>query len=284
MISMIATLLIVVGVISSVVCFQLARQQDVIHRRLKQVSISTLHARSLGGKWRWKSNPARQKQLALIGFSQNHAETQFVLIRFVLMLCGASLWHFGRSLGWSAADIAQDIAVAIAFGIAVDRLLEWRVNQIRQEISKVAPDALDLMVVCVASGLTLENTFRVVGEEMTSVSPALAREWSLTATEMSVLDSPQQALQNLDQRLELPDINNMVVTMSQALQFGTPLSQALSLIASDSRQYQLLDLEEWVGKIPAKMSFPLVVFIMLPVVVMIVAPVVLSLFNTLDTL
>ena len=86
MISMIATLLIVVGVISSVVCFQLARQQDVIHRRLKQVSISTLHARSLGGKWRWKSNPARQKQLALIGFSQNHAETQFVLIRFVLML------------------------------------------------------------------------------------------------------------------------------------------------------------------------------------------------------
>jgi tight adherence protein C len=119
---------------------------------------------------------------------------------------------------------------------------------------------------------------------MTSVSPALAREWALTATEMSVLDSPQQALQNLDQRLELPDINNMVVTMSQALQFGTPLSQALSLIASDSRQYQLLDLEEWVGKIPAKMSFPLVVFIMLPVVVMIVAPVVLSLFNTLDTL
>ncbi|USD34894.1 MULTISPECIES: type II secretion system F family protein [Vibrio] len=284
MISMIATLLIVVGVISSVVCFQLARQQDVIHRRLKQVSISTLHTRSLGEKWRWKSNPARQKQLALIGFSQNHAETQFVLIRFVLMLCGAGLWHFSRSLGWSAVDIAQDIAVAIACGIAVDRLLEWRVNQVRQEISKVAPDALDLMVVCVASGLTLENTFRVVGEEMTSVSPALAREWALTATEMSVLDSPQQALLNLDQRLELPDINNMVVTMSQALQFGTPLSQALSLIASDSRQYQLLALEEWVGKIPAKMSFPLVVFIMLPVVVMIVAPVVLSLFNTLDTL
>ena len=69
--------------------------------------------------------------------------------------------------------------------------------------------------------------------------------------------------------------------MNQALQYGTPLADALKLIASDSRQYYFLELEEWVGKIPAKMSFPLVVFIMLPVVAIIIAPIMLNLMQTL---
>jgi len=72
--------------------------------------------------------------------------------------------------------------------------------------------------------------------------------------------------------------------MNQALQYGTPLAEALKLIASDSRQYHFLELEEWVGKIPAKMSFPLVVFIMLPVVGIIVVPIMLSLKQTLGGL
>ncbi len=69
------------------------------------------------------------------------------------------------------------------------------------QISRVIPDAVDLMVVCVASGLTLEAVFRCVGEEMRAISPALSREWLLTATEISVLDSPQTALSNLDKRI-----------------------------------------------------------------------------------
>ncbi|RSD32436.1 type II secretion system F family protein [Vibrio pectenicida] len=284
MILMIATFLIVIGILSSLLCFHVARQQDVVQRRLSQVSYASLAAHPNKNRWRWKSNPSRCKQLALIGFSHDDAETQFVVVRCVIMLCGSWLWFTSRSLSWSVADVAQCIAISIISGILVDRSLQVWVERIRCQVARVTPDALDLMVVCVASGLTLEKAFRVVGQEMASVSPAFARQWCQTATEMTVLDSPQQALVNLDQRLELSDINNMVVTMSQALKFGTPLSKALSLIAADSRHYQLLELEEWAGKIPAKMSFPLVVLIMLPVVILIVAPVVLSLFETLERL
>ena len=174
--------------------------------------------------------------------------------------------------------------IAFTLGIAIDRALDWRVNVVRQEIAKNIPDALDLMVVCVSSGQSLEATFNTVGQEMKSISPSLSREWLVTATEMAVLDSPQMALINLDTRLALTEVNNMIITMSQALKFGTPMAEALKLIASDNRQYHMLELEEWVGKIPAKMSFPLVVFIMLPVVVIIVAPMVLSIFQTIGQL
>ncbi|GLT19112.1 hypothetical protein GCM10007938_28940 [Vibrio zhanjiangensis] len=284
MILVLATSLIVIGVLSSMVCFYWARQQDVVQRRLAQVSCISLSAHRHTNRWRWKSDPSRRKQLSLIGFNHDYAETQFVVFRFAFMFLGAWIWFMLRDLNGAVGDIAQCIAISIVVGILLDRLLQMWVERVRCQIARVTPDALDLMVVCVASGLTLEKAFRVVGEEMATVSPALSRQWCQTATEMALLDSPLQALANLDDRLALSDINNMVVTMSQALKFGTPLSQALSLMAADSRHYQLLELEEWAGKIPAKMSFPLVVLIMLPVVVMIVAPVVLSLFETLERL
>ena len=196
------------------------------------------------------------------------------------MVVGALLWFALRDLTGSMVDVAQCVAISILLGILVDRLLKVWVDRIRCQVARVVPDALDLMVVCVASGLTLERAFRVVGEEMADVSSALSRQWCQTATEMAVLDSPIQALTNIDQRLELSDINNMVVTMCQALKFGTPLSQALSLIA-DSRHYQLFELEEWVRSQQNVFSCR---FDHASCGVMIVAPVVLSLFDILERL
>lgn len=281
MTQIIALSLILFGVASSVLFYFSAMRQEKIDQRLKAVSTYIHSANEASRKWQWKSNPSRSKKLLMLGYDKPGTETTYMVLRLGLMLIAAAIWYFSQSLSLGALSLAQCIAVAIVAGMIIDRYLDWRVEQVRQEIARVLPDALDLMVVCVSSGLTLEAAFRTVGEEMRSVSPALSREWTLTATEMSVMDSAQQALHNMDMRLELPDINNMVVTMAQALKFGTPLSQALSLIASDNRQYHLLELEEWVGKIPAKMSFPLIIFIMMPVVVLIVSPVVISLFSSL---
>jgi len=284
MISMLGIGLVLMGVIGAISSYFYASQRDAVKQRLNKVATSVSAPKASGNKWRWATNPKRGKKLAMIGYSASYAETVFMLMRLTLMLIGGSVWMVSQQLEMNAAGFAQGIAIAISVGIAVDKVLDWRVAIVRQEIARITPDALDLMVVCVNSGLPLEETFRTVGGEMESISRALSREWLLTATEMSVLDSPYQALDNLDERLFLPEVNNMVVTMSQALKFGTPMSEALKLIASDSRQYHLLELEEWVGKIPSKMSFPLVVFIMLPVVVIIVAPIVLSLFDTLGQL
>ncbi|MEZ9338322.1 type II secretion system F family protein [Vibrio splendidus] len=280
----VALLLLGCALLLTVVAHLSSFKRDVVAERLTHVSSYSSKYTTASSKWRFQGAKPRRQKLILIGWLSPNAEIYFLGLRLLTMVTGSIAWYVTRIQVLNMNSVAECIAIAIVVGILFDRILDWRVNQVRMQISRVIPDAVDLMVVCVASGLTLEAVFRCVGEEMRAISPALSREWLLTATEISVLDSPQTALSNLDKRVQLPDINNIVTTMNQALQYGTPLADALKLIASDSRQYHFLELEEWVGKIPAKMSFPLVVFIMLPVVGIIVVPIMLSLKQTLGGL
>ena len=280
----VAMLLLGLAVLLTLIAHLSSFKRDVVAERLNRVSSYSSKYKNTSSKWRFQGEKSRRQKLVLIGWLNPNAEMYFLGLRLITMTVGAVTWYATRIPVLTMNSAAECIAIGIVVGIVFDRILEWRVNQVRMQISRVIPDAVDLMVVCVASGLTLEAVFRCVGEEMRSISPALSREWLLTATEISVLDSPQTALNNLDKRVQLSDINNVVTTMNQALQYGTPMADALKLIASDSRQYHFLELEEWVGKIPAKMSFPLVVFIMLPVVGIIVVPIMLSLTQTLGGL
>ncbi|MEZ8222608.1 type II secretion system F family protein [Vibrio splendidus] len=280
----VALLLLGCALLLTVVAHLSSFKRDVVAERLTRVSSYYSKYTTASSKWRFQGAKPRRQKLILIGWLSPNAEIYFLGLRLLTMVTGSIAWYVTQIQVLNMNSVAECIAIAIVVGILFDRILDWRVNQVRMQISRVIPDAVDLMVVCVASGLTLEAVFRCVGEEMRAISPALSREWLLTATEISVLDSPQTALSNLDKRVQLPDINNIVTTMNQALQYGTPLAEALKLIASDSRQYHFLELEEWVGKIPAKMSFPLVVFIMLPVVGIIVVPIMLSLKQTLGGL
>lgn len=280
----VALLLLGCALLLTVVAHLSSFKRDVVAERLTRVSSYSSKYTAASSKWRFQGAKPRRQKLILIGWLNPNAEIYFLGLRLLAMMTGSIAWYATRIQVLNINSAAECIAIAILVGILFDRLLDWRVNQVRMQISRVIPDAVDLMVVCVASGLTLEAVFRCVGEEMRSISPALSREWLLTATEISVLDSPQTALSNLDKRVQLPDINNIVTTMNQALQYGTPLAEALKLIASDSRQYHFLELEEWVGKIPAKMSFPLVILIMIPFVIIIVAPIMLTLKQTLGGL
>lgn len=275
---------LVLGALGGITGFFRATQYDIVKVRLDRVARFGAVQASRGGVLRWARNPKRAQKLAMLGYVSSQADSIFMTARASVMIGAGIAWFFSLQLSFDVGGVAQGVVIAFSLGIGIDRVLDWRVNVVRQEIARNIPDALDLMVVCVSSGQSLEVTFNTVGQEMKSISPSLSREWLVTSTEMAVLDSPQVALTNLDTRLALPEINNMIATMSQALKFGTPMAEALKLIASDNRQYHMLELEEWVGKIPAKMSFPLVVFIMLPVVVIIVAPMVLSIFQTIGQL
>lgn len=275
---------LVLGALGGITGFFRATQYDIVKVRLDRVARFGAVQASRGGVLRWARNPKRAQKLAMLGYVSSQADSIFMTARASVMIGAGIAWFFSQQLSFDIGGVAQGVVIAFSLGIGIDRVLDWRVNIVRQEIARNIPDALDLMVVCVSSGQSLEVTFNTVGQEMKSISPSLSREWLVTSTEMAVLDSPQVALTNLDTRLALPEINNMIATISQALKFGTPMAEALKLIASDNRQYHMLELEEWVGKIPAKMSFPLVVFIMLPVVVIIVAPMVLSIFQTIGQL
>jgi len=143
------------------------------------------------------------------------------------------------------------------------------------------PDALELLVVCVEAGLSLEDGIdRIIGELQRS-QPALAAELALTSADLKILPSREQALANLAERVDVPSVRSVVSTLSQTLRYGTPLAQAMRAVAAQMRTEALINLEERANRLPAIMTVPMMLFIM-PVIFLIVGgPAVLRLIDIL---
>ena len=124
------------------------------------------------------------------------------------------------------------------------------------------PDALELLVVCVGAGLSLEDSIdRIVGE-LAHSQPALAAELALTAADMKILPSRDQALANLAQRVDVPSVRSVVATLSQTMRYGTPLAQALRVVATEMRNDALIDMEARANRLPTLLTLPMMLFIM----------------------
>lgn len=145
------------------------------------------------------------------------------------------------------------------------------------------PDALDLMVICAEAGLPFTRIVKVVSRELELSAPVLAHELALTNAELEIMPERSAALRNLAERTRVPSIEGMVSTLIQAEQFGTPLAQALHNIAAESRSTLILTLEERAGKLPARLSLPLMTLILPPVVAIVAAPALMRVIRSLLT-
>lgn len=279
-------LCLMLGMVCARVCYTKAHQRDRVVTRLQQMN------RSFSPKASWwptllprlKATANIQILLQRAGFYSDHAATRFMWGKVVVMLASSLAWLAYRDFALTQFYIAEAFVFAIVGGLVAENWLKQRARRIATRIALATPDALDLMVVCVESGLTLEAMFGRVGQEMTRICPELSREWLITEAELRLLDSRPSALRKLAERTGVEEIDNMVIALIQAEKYGSPIGQTMRLIAADSRQNQYLALEERVGKIPAKMSMPVVVLIMIPVVVIIVAPTFIQLLTTLGEL
>jgi tight adherence protein C len=143
------------------------------------------------------------------------------------------------------------------------------------------PDALELLVVCVEAGLSLEDGIDRITGELERSQPALAAELALTSADLKILPSRDQALANLAARVDVPSVRSVVSTLSQTLRYGTPLAQAMRVVAAQMRTEALINLEERANRLPAIMTVPMMLFIM-PVIFLIVGgPAVLRLLDML---
>jgi tight adherence protein C len=142
------------------------------------------------------------------------------------------------------------------------------------------PDALELLVVCVEAGLSLEDGMQRVARELKVSQPALADELDLTWAELNILPSRAQALANLADRVDVPSVRSVVSMLSQSLQFGTPLAQSLRVGAVEMRADQLTLLEEKASRLPALMTIPVMLFIMPTIFLIIGGPAALRLIDT----
>ncbi|WP_261815595.1 type II secretion system F family protein [Vibrio gallicus] len=155
--------------------------------------------------------------------------------------------------------------------IVPDMYLAWRKKKLVEKNSRQLPYMLDMMSVCVQTGMTLEAAFRYLGDELKSFDKDLCYQIRKTSDAAEV-KGMEAALVDLTRRIPTPQVRSFALTLTQNIQYGTSVAPVLSDLAEDFRNEQILVMEEKIGKLAAKMSAPLILFIMFPIVILILAP------------
>lgn len=163
------------------------------------------------------------------------------------------------------------IVSLIAVIVVPDTLLQMRRKMLISKTSAQLPYLLDMMSVCVQTGMTIEASLVYLGKELAEFDSDLCYQIKRTS-DSAKIHGVEKALNDLTERIQTPAVRSFVLTIIQNLQYGTSVAQTLSDLAEDMRKVQILTVEEKVGKLSAKMSVPLILFIMFPIVILILAP------------
>lgn len=170
---------------------------------------------------------------------------------------------------------SNQLLVAITSLITVivlpDTLLQVRRKILIRKTSSQLPYLLDMMSVCVQTGMTIEAGLAYLALELAEFDSDLCYQIKRTS-DSGKIHGIEKALNDLSERIPTPAVRSFVLTIIQNLQYGTSVAQILSDLAEDMRKEQMLTVEERVGKLSAKMSVPLILFIMFPIVILILAP------------
>jgi tight adherence protein C len=158
----------------------------------------------------------------------------------------------------------------------VGRLVRRRMKSIERGL----PDAIELLCISVEAGLALEDAIDRVVPELWRSQPTMAEELALTSADLKILPNRDAALRRLSARVAVPSVHSVVTTLSQTLRYGTPLAQALRVVASELRNNSLIALEERANKMPVLLTIPMVLFILPSVFLIIGGPTALHLIDT----
>jgi tight adherence protein C len=162
------------------------------------------------------------------------------------------------------------VGAAIAGMLLPDLIARRMRARYLAELERGLPDALDMLVICAEAGLGLEAAVQRVAEEIRPAHRAVGAEFRLTASEMKILADRRLALTNMGERTGVDTLKRLATTLSQTLQYGTPLAQALRTLAAEMRQEQLIRFEARAARLPVLLTLPMIVFI-LPTLFLIVA-------------
>lgn len=186
----------------------------------------------------------------------------FFVGMFYFVILNPADWPMTKSM---LATMALTLFGYYAPGIYVKNAAKKRADKIMPAF----PDALDLLLICVESGMSVELAFGRVSQEMAGSSIELAEELSLTTAELSYLQSRRQAYENLARRNNHPGIRAVATALVQSERYGTPLGQTLRTMANENREMRVLAAEKKAASLPAKLTVPMILFF-LPVLFIVV--------------
>jgi len=218
------------------------------------------------------------------GIRSEHARLVYFAAKTALPLVLA-LPAYALSSLWLQAEgmsLLFHVAVAALLGCYVPNAILWWLVRVRQrEIFETFPDAVDLMLVCVAAGLGLDAGLARVAGEIKMKSLALAEELHLTNLEVRAGGTREKALKNLARRTGVEELDTFAVMLTQADKFGTSVGDSLRVFSDDLRHKRQTRAEERAAKVPTLMLIPLVLFIFPSIIMVIMGPAAIQIIRTL---
>jgi tight adherence protein C len=227
-----------------------------------------------------------REKLASAGYRGQAPLITFMFFRFVMppVLFAVTLFYLFLilHLEWSPVTKIGAAFIGALIGFYLPDLFVGNMIQRRQQsIMRAFPDALDLMLICVESGMSIESAFTKVSAEIGTQSAELAEELALTTAELSYLPDRRQAFDNLAKRCGHPGVKSVATALNQAEKYGTPLGQALRVTANENREMRMQEAERKAASLPAKLTVPMIIFFLPCLFIVILGPAIIQIRATL---
>ena len=233
---------------------------------------------------RWLGTDTAKANLTKAGYRSANAEYAFLFFRLVtpiLFLVVSAIYVFGLLTLKQPPIVKLGIVILAAFiGMkAPEIFLTNQITKRQTSIRRAFPDALDLLLICVESGMSVENAFRKVSTEIGSQSIPLAEEFALTTAELSYLPVRRQAFENLGIRTGMDSVRAICTAMIQAEKYGTPVGTALRVLAQEFRDERMNAAEKKAAALPPKLTVPMILFFLPVLFAVILTPALCQVFN-----
>jgi len=237
---------------------------------------------------KWLAQEAAREKLIQAGYRGQAPYIAFLFFRLitpVVMFLIALFYMFVVLELDQPAMVKIGICLAAAYaGMQVPYFfLKNRISKRQLSIKRAFPDALDLLLICVESGMSIEAAFKRVSGEIGSQSIALAEELTLTTAELSYLQDRKTAYENLAKRTDLDGVKSVCMALQQAEKYGTPLAQTLRVMSQENRDMRMSDAEKKAAGLPPKLTVPMILFFLPVLFVVILGPAAIRVMSTQQT-
>ena len=229
-----------------------------------------------------KITPRLKEDLAKAGYHGHNAAGVYLGAKMVLLILGlVAAWVPSLLFNMQFTTKALLIAVAsIGCFFIPNLVVHLRRKRRCEEVRRHLPDALDLLEICVSSGMGLDAAWNAVTEEVRGVSPTLADEMALTSLEIHLGAKRAEAMRHLAERTAAEDLSSLVAILVQSERFGTSIAEALQTFAASMREMRSEHAREIGEKAAVKLLIPMIFFIFPAILIVLLGPAAITISKT----
>jgi tight adherence protein C len=254
---------------------RLARGEKVSLRRSPKQYMQTIVDQFNLNKW-----VGQEEVRALLVQAGYRGHAPYITFLFFRLVMPAAMLVFSLFYVFLVIELDQPPLIKLGLCIGATYLgmqlpglfVKNKIARRQLSIRRAFPDALDLLLICVESGMSIEAGFRKISEEVGTQSIPLAEELTLTTAELSYLQDRRQAYENLAKRTNLEGVKSVCMALQQAERYGTPMAQTLRVMAQENRDMRMAEAEKKAAGLPPKLTVPMILFFLPVLFIVILGP------------